>query len=54
MLTHGVPWQGVLAHGFILEIVFVAAMLLSVISGYFDWWVLFTVLFLTRAVYDKV
>ena len=47
MLTHNVPWQGLLARGYTLETVFVAAMLLSVISGYFDWWVLFTVLFLT-------
>ena len=46
MLTHNLPWQGVLAYGFLRETVFVAAMLLSVISGYFDWWVLFTVLFL--------
>ena len=47
MLTHNLPWQGVLAYGFVRETVFVAAMLLSVISGYFDWWVPFTVLFLT-------
>ena len=46
MLTHNLPWQGVLAYGFVRETVFVAAMLLSVISGYFDWWVPFTVLFL--------
>ena len=46
MLTHNVPWQYALGHGFVLEAVFVAVMLLSVISGYFDWWVLFTPLFL--------
>ena len=46
MLAHNVPWQESLYIGFIGEIAFVAAMLLSVISGYFDWWVPFTVLFL--------
>ena len=46
MLAHNVPWQEGLYLGFIGEIAFVAAMLLSVINGYFDWWVPFTVLFL--------
>ncbi len=46
MLTHNVPWQEALYMGFVGEATFVAAMLLSVIGGYFNWWVLFTVLFL--------
>ena len=46
MLAHNVPWQESLSVGFIGEAAFVAAMLLSVISGYFDWWVSLTVFFL--------
>ena len=46
MLTHNLSWQSVLAHGFTQEVFFVIAVFLSVISGYFAWWVLFTMLFL--------
>ena len=46
MLTHGNPWQGVLGDAFISRLIFAAAMLLSLVSGYFAWWVLFTAIFL--------
>ena len=42
MLTHGLPWQGVLAWAGMRCVVFAVAMLLSLLSGYFDWWVLVT------------
>ena len=46
MLTHGAPWQGVLAWSGIRWVIFASAMLLSLISGYFNWWLLFTAIFL--------
>ena len=46
MLTHGNPWQGAVASVGISHIVFAMAMLLSLASGYFNWWVILTAIFL--------
>ena len=45
MLTHGTPWQAVLGHVAEMSIVFFIAMLLSLTSGYYNWWILYTVIF---------
>lgn len=50
MLTHNTPWQAVLADVVSRHVIFGLAMLLSLISGYFNWWVLFTACFLAVGV----
>ena len=47
MLTHGIPWQAVLGTAVEYFIVFAATMILSLTSGYFGWYSIFTLLFLS-------
>ena len=51
MLIHNVPWQYVLYLWLKAEVAFVAVMLLSLISGYLNWWVPFTAVFLAIGFY---
>ena len=46
MLVHNVPWQAVLYVALRAVTYFAVAMFLSLISGFFNWWVLFTAIFL--------
>ena len=46
MLKHGVPWQFALAIAFLQVLIFVALMVASLLSGYFNWFPILTVLFL--------
>ena len=46
MLVHNVPWQGVLYMMFRVLAWFIVAMFLSLISGFFNWWILCTTIFL--------
>nr|WP_320116503.1 ion channel [uncultured Desulfuromonas sp.] len=47
MLTHGIPWQAVLAHAVQLFVVFFVSMVLSLVSGYFGWYSIFTLVFIS-------
>ena len=44
MMGHGGSWQGALAHAGLHEFAFVLATILSLASGYFNWWIAFTCL----------
>lgn len=46
MLHHGTPWQAALVAALVSVIVFIVAMLLSLVSGYFGWYSLVTAVFL--------
>ncbi len=46
MLTHGVPWQAVMSYAVQLFVVFFATMALSIISGFFGWYSIFTLIFI--------
>lgn len=46
MLQHGVPWQAALGAAFISVIIFAITMILSLVSGYFNWYSIFTAIFL--------
>jgi len=46
MLQHGTPWQAALGAAFLYVICFSIAMLLSLLSGFFGWHSLLTVVFL--------
>ena len=42
MLTHGLTWQGMIAKTFSWVICLVAIFVLTLISGYFNWWIIFS------------
>lgn len=46
MLTHGIPWQAVLGEAFLRVLIFIGVMLLSLLSGFFSWYSIFTAVFL--------
>ena len=46
MLTHPVPWQAMVAYRLEREILFGGLVVLSVLSGYWNWWIGCTALFL--------
>lgn len=46
MLHNGTPWQAALGHALYSVIIFALAMLLSLISGFFGWYSIFTAIFL--------
>ena len=46
MLHHGMPWQVALGTALMSTIIFIGVMLLSLISGYFGWYSIFTAAFL--------
>lgn len=51
MLHHGTPWQFALGHAFLSVIIFTVIMLMSLVSGYFNWHSLFTAIFLVAGFY---
>lgn len=46
MLSHGIPWQEALGEALLRTLIFVAVLILSLVSGYFDWYPVITALFL--------
>lgn len=46
MLSNGIPWQAALGHAFISVILFSVMMVMSLVSGLFDWYSIFTAAFL--------
>ncbi|WP_444986057.1 ion channel [Halomonas mongoliensis] len=46
MLSHGVPWQAALGHAFMSVIIFSVMMVMSLASGFFGWYSIFTAVFL--------
>jgi len=51
MLAHGVPWQFALGDAFLGVIIFSMTLIMSLISGFFDWPVFFTAIFLVAGFY---
>jgi len=46
LLSHAVPWQAVLGEAFIRGLIFITLIVLSLVSGFFDWPSFITALFL--------
>ena len=46
MLHHGTPWQAALGAALLSVLIFTGVMIFSLVSGYFDWYSIFTSVFL--------
>ncbi|RJO59879.1 potassium channel protein [candidate division WS5 bacterium] len=51
MLQHGTPWQAALGAAFVSTVIFIVSMILSLISGYFNWYSILTAFFLIAGFY---